>query len=137
MAGLMFAAACAPKTGIEVRDAWARAAAQGENGAVYFVIHNYEAADDTLTGASSDVAETVEIHESAMTGDVMEMQMVHSISLPPGGDVEFTPGGYHIMLFNLQRDLKIGDTIEVTLHFQDAADISVTAHVKAGPEHDD
>lgn len=136
-AAIFLLSACAPKEGIEVRDAWARAAAQGENGAVYFVIHNYEAADDSLTGASSDAAETVEVHESSMAGDVMEMHMVDSVPLPTGEDVEFAPGGLHIMLFNLQHELKISESIEITLHFQNSADVSVTAHVQAGPEHDD
>ena len=129
--------ACSPKEGMEVRDAWARAAAQGENGAVYFVIHNYSAADDSLVGASTDVAETVEIHETSMAGDVMEMHMLPTVSLPAGEDVEFSTGGLHVMLFNLQRELKIGESIEITLHFQTSADIPLTVHVQAGPEHDD
>jgi copper(I)-binding protein len=129
--------ACSPKEGIEVRDAWARAAAPGENGAVYFVIHNYSAADDSLVGASTDVAETAEIHESSMAGDVMEMHMLPKVLLPSGEDVEFSPGGLHVMLFNLQRELKTGESIEITLHFQTSADIPVTARVQAGPEHDD
>jgi copper(I)-binding protein len=129
--------ACSPKEGIEVRDAWARAAAPGENGAVYFVIHNYSAADDSLIGASTDVAETAEIHETSMAGDVMEMHMLPTVLLPSGEDVKFSTGGLHIMLFNLQRELKIGESIEITLHFQTSADIPVTARVQAGPEHDD
>lgn len=129
--------ACSPKEGIEVRDAWARAAAPGENGAVYFVIHNYSAADDSLVGVSTDVAETAEIHETSMAGDVMEMHMLPTVLLAAGEDVEFSPGGLHIMLFNLQRELKIGESIEITLHFQTSADIPLTVHVQAGPEHDD
>jgi copper(I)-binding protein len=136
-ASLILLTACAPKEGIEVRDAWARAAAPGENGAVYFVIHNYSAADDSLVGASTDAAEKVEIHESSMAGDVMEMHMLPAVLLPAGEDVEFSTGGLHLMLFNLQRELKIGESIEITLHFQTSADIPVTAHVQAGPEQDD
>ena len=129
--------ACSPKEGMEVRDAWARAAAQGENGAVYFVIHNYSAADDFLVGASADVAETVEIHETSMAGDVMEMHMLPTVLLAAGEDVEFSTGGLHVMLFNLQRELKIGESIEITLHFQNSADLPLTVLVQAGPEYDD
>lgn len=136
-ASLILATACAPKEGIEVRGAWVRTAAQGENGAVYFVIHNYSAEDDSIIGASSDVADNVEIHESTLNGDVMEMHMAHSVLLPSGGDVEFVPGGLHIMLVNLNQELTIGGTIELTLHFENSADVLVTAHIMAGPEHDD
>ena len=39
----LLVAACAPKEGIEIRDAWIRSAPQGGNSALYFVIHNYSA----------------------------------------------------------------------------------------------
>lgn len=136
-ASLLLTAACAPKEGLEVRDAWVRTAPQGENGAVYFVIHNYSGEDDSLIGASSGVADSVEIHESTMTGDVMEMHMAHSLLLPSGEDVEFAPGGLHIMLVNLTQDLTIGETIEITLHFENNLDLSLVVDIKAGPEHDD
>ena len=134
---LLLASACAPKEGIEVRDAWVRTAAQGDNGAVYFVIHNYSTEDDTLIGVSSDVADSVEIHESTLNGDVMEMHMVHSVPLPTGNDVEFASGGLHIMLVDLKQDLTIGETIDLTLHFENSPDVLVTAHIMADPEHDD
>jgi copper(I)-binding protein len=121
--------ACAPREGIEVRDVWARTAAMGENGAVYFVIHNYSAEEDFLIGASSDVAETVD--------DVMQMEMMPEVLLSPGEDVEFGPGGLHVMLFNLKQELPIGSSLNLTLHFRNSPDISVTADVKAGMEHDD
>ena len=136
-ASLILATACTPKEGIEVRDAWVRTAAQGENGAVYFVIHNYSAEDNSIIGVSSDVADSVEIHESTMNDDVMEMHMVHSVPLPSGEVVEFGPGGLHIMLVNLNQELTIGGTIELTLHFENSADVLVTTHIMAGPEHDD
>lgn len=129
--------ACAPREGIEIRDAWARTAALGENGAVYFIIHNYSAEEDFLVGASSDVAETVEVHRTSMVNDVMQMEMMPEVPLAPREDVEFAPGGLHIMLFNLKQDLAIGSTIDLTLHFRNSPDISVTADVKAGMEHDD
>lgn len=133
---LFLATACAPQEGIEVRDAWARSAAQGDNGAVYFVIHNYSAEDDSLIGASSDVADSVEVHESSMTGNVMEMHMVHNILLAPGEDIEFAPGGLHLMLVNLKQDLEIGGTVGIILHFENHPDLAVSIDIKSGPEDD-
>jgi len=37
---LFLLSACSAAKGIEISEAWARPAAQGENGAIYFVIHN-------------------------------------------------------------------------------------------------
>ncbi|MCC6501434.1 MAG: copper chaperone PCu(A)C [Anaerolineales bacterium] len=126
--------ACTPKEGIEIRDGWVRMAAQGDNGAVYFTIVNYDA-DDELIGASVDFAEAVEMHESAMNNDVMEMRMVESVPLPTGEKVEFAPGGLHIMLVNLSRNLEVGETVNVTLHFKNHADVPLTLPVQMGPEH--
>jgi len=77
--------------GVEVRDAWARPAAQGGNGAVYFTIRSSEA--DELVGIVSDIAEAAEMHESLMSGDVMEMHQLQSVPLKAGEEVTFEPGG--------------------------------------------
>jgi hypothetical protein len=122
--------------GVEVRDLWARPAAQGGNGAVYFVIHSSKA--DELVAVTSDVAEAVEMHESMMSGDVMEMHHLQSLPLAAGEDVVFEPGGLHIMLVNLKQDLKTGDEIEITLHFKNYQDIPLSVPVQDTPasEHD-
>ena len=117
--------------GVEVRDVWARPAAQGDNGAVYFVIRS--SAADEIVGASSDVAEAVEIHESTMSGDVMEMHHATSVPLGAGKEVTFEPGGLHIMLVGLKQDLKSGDQFEVTLHFKNHEEVKLNIVVKDSP----
>lgn len=134
---LTLLSACAPKEGIDVRDAWMRAAAQGENGAVYLTVQNYSETADALVGASTDVAEAVELHESELVNDVMQMQMLESVQLAPDMPVEFAPGGLHIMLVNLAQALEAGDTIEITLQFQNAPDIALNVPVQIGPDHSD
>ncbi|HEX6035358.1 MAG TPA: DUF6174 domain-containing protein [Anaerolineales bacterium] len=119
------------KEGVEVRDVWARPAAQGDNGAVYFVIRSWQA--DEIVGGSSDVAEAVEIHESTMSGDVMEMHHSPSIPLRAGEKVSFEPGGLHIMLVRLKQDLKTGDEFEITLHFRNHEDAKLRAVVRGTP----
>jgi periplasmic copper chaperone A len=122
----------APATeGVEVQEAWARPATQGANGAVYFVIHS--SAADEITGASSDVAEAVEMHESIMSGDVMQMHQLESVPVPAGKDVSFAPGGLHIMLVRLKQELKVGDHIELTLHFKNSEDIRTRVPVMDNP----
>jgi copper(I)-binding protein len=43
--------------------------------------------------------------------------------------VEFEPGGLHVMLVNLSRDLKSGDQFKITLNFQNAGDMALDAEV--------
>jgi copper(I)-binding protein len=61
---------------------------------------------------------------------MMGMREVASIAIPTGETVELVPGGYHIMLIDLVRDLDPGDTFEVTLVFERAGERTVTAEVR-------
>jgi copper(I)-binding protein len=129
--------ACGAEPGIEVREAWMRPAAQGENGAIYFVIHNRGSNADALTGVSSDAAGAIEIHESKMSGDVMQMQQLDSVPLEPSAEIKFEPGGLHIMLVDLTTEFKVGDAVDITLHFTNFEDISVTVPVSDMPASGD
>lgn len=127
---LLVLAACAPTRGIEIHDAWMRPTQQGENGAVYFVIHNHTPTPDEIVGAASDAAAVVEMHESIVTsGDVVQMHEVASVLLESYAEVEFAPGSFHLMLVDLAQEVKAGDEIEVTLKFRDRDDITIQVHV--------
>jgi hypothetical protein len=115
---------------LEVRDAWARAAMTSDNGAAYMVISNGTDVQHELIGVSSDSADAVEMHLSKMENDVMQMIPQESVLLPAGGDVEFKPGGLHIMLIDLKHNLEVGGEITLTLMFKDHADITLTVPVK-------
>lgn len=124
---------------LQVEGAWARRAAmmmKGDsgggsgNGAVYALLVNAGNAPDALVGVASDAAATAEIHETYRDMNMMMMRPVRKIDVPAGNKVEMKPGGYHIMLLNLKRDLKAGETISVTLQFEKAGKIPVTATVK-------
>ena len=137
LAFILLLSACGPEKGIEVHSAWARPAAQGGNGGVYFELHNHGSASDELTGVTSDVAEAVEIHESKMEGDVMKMEMMPSLPIDAYADMVFEPGGLHVMLVNLKQDLKLDDEFEIVLHFKTHEDITVHVIVKdSAPEEE-
>lgn len=59
-------AACSHPSGWHIHEAFSRPTLAGGTGAAYFMLHNASDTDDALLGASSDVAETVEIHLSGM-----------------------------------------------------------------------
>jgi hypothetical protein len=124
---------------LQVEGAWARRAAMmtggaggggSGNGAVYALLINAGKAPDALVGVASDASATAEIHETYRDMDMMMMRPVRKIAIPAGKKVAMKPGGYHIMLLNLKRDLKTGETIGVTLQFEKAGKIPVTATVK-------
>ena len=45
--------------------------------------------------------------------------MAGGIKLPAHGMVTLQPGGLHVMLMGLSQDLKEGNVIMLTLHFDD------------------
>lgn len=99
---------------VSVKDAWIRAtvAQQTATGAFMQITSAKEA---RLVSASSPVAETVEIHEMRMDGNVMRMGKVDAIALPAGKPVELKSGGYHVMLMGLKGQAKEGDSVPMTL----------------------
>ena len=84
-----------------------------------------------LVSASSPVAGVVEIHEMKMDGSVMKMGAIPSLDLPAGKNVELKPGGYHVMLMDLKQQLKVGETVPVTLVIESADKVRETVEVKA------
>ncbi|NJP04288.1 MAG: copper chaperone PCu(A)C [Chloroflexaceae bacterium] len=98
--------------------------------AAYMTLVNESNRADALLAATTDVAETVELHQTVVENDIMQMRQVDSIPLPAGSTVELKPGDYHLMLVNLKHDLKEGEMVTITLTLQDAGTITVTAPVQ-------
>lgn len=121
--------AAPPENTITISDLAARATT--ENGAVYMKLTNNGQSDDALISAKTDVAKTVELHETTMgEGDMMQMRPVVNIPIPAGQSVTLQPGGLHVMLIGMQKTLAPGDKISVTLTFEKAGSQTVEAEVK-------
>jgi copper(I)-binding protein len=61
---------------------------------------------------------------------VMSMQQQSAITIPANGKVEFGPGGLHVMLLNLRKDLRPGEKFQVNLNFQNKGNVKVEAEVR-------
>jgi copper(I)-binding protein len=121
------------KPSIAIEDPYARATPAGaQTGAAYMTIDNKAAAPDRLTGASSDVAAHVQVHEMTMDNGVMKMREVAGgLAVPAGGSVTLKPGSYHVMLIGLKKPLTAGESFPLTLTFEKAGNIPITVPVKA------
>ncbi len=131
---LAVALAGAAQAQVEVKDPWVRGMvpAQKATGAFMRIT---SATPAKLVGASSPAAGVVEIHRSTMEGGVMRMRPVESIELPAGREVELRPGGYHVMLMQVAKPLKEGETVPITLVVETAGgareSVAIEAPVKA------
>jgi copper(I)-binding protein len=115
---------------VAVSDAWVRGTVAGQ-GATGAFMQLRSPTDAALVAVASPVAKVVEIHEMKMDGGVMKMAAIDRLALPAGKAVELKPGGYHVMLMDLKQPLKAGDTVPVTLTFEDKAGRKTTVDVKA------
>jgi periplasmic copper chaperone A len=116
---------------IQAVDAWTRAgAAEMGNGAAYMILRNSGDTADRLVKAESDVAGAVELHKSSMEGGVMKMAPVENIEVPAKGQAELKPGGLHVMLIGLKRELKAGEKVRLKLQFEKAGMQEIEAEVR-------
>lgn len=120
--------------GVTVTDPWVKAADSDMTGA-FMILHNAGSTDLELTAAHCDRAGMVELHE--VTDGTMRA-VEGGLPLPAGGDLRLEPGGYHVMLMDLQGALKPGEDLPLTLEFSDGSRIDVDAVVKdyAGAQED-
>jgi copper(I)-binding protein len=124
-----------PTSGLPiVSDAWIRPPIGIDRPAAgYLTIENPGVDADTLIGASSPIAGSVEIHESMLDGaGMMAMAPIDQLEIEPGDTVTFEPGGYHLMLLDVSGMPAVGESVELTLSFELAGDIVVQAEVRAG-----
>ena len=99
--------------------------------AAYFTLRNKSDNDLTLVAVTGNISERIEIHDHIMDNGLMKMQKVaDGIVLPAGEKTHFKPGGYHIMIMDLNQDIKEGDIVELTLEFDDGSKKMIKAKAK-------
>jgi copper(I)-binding protein len=115
---------------VSVEQPWTRATPPGARvGAGFMRLRNAGAAD-RVVGASTPVAGRVEMHVTLREGDVMKMREVKSFEVPAGGSFELKPGGAHLMLVDLKRALKKGETVPLTLKLEKGGELKLELSVE-------
>jgi copper(I)-binding protein len=128
---LLLAVLPARGAGLDAGEVWARASIPGTGtAAVYGSFTNHGDEPVTIRSVSAGVAASAMLHESVMEGDMMKMKHLPSLTIPPGATVRLEPGGMHIMLMGLKRQLRQGDRFPMTLVLDDGSTVELT--VKTG-----
>lgn len=115
---------------VSVKDAWVRATVPQQKATGAFMLLN-AASDSRLVAVSSSAVPLVELHEMTMDREVMKMRQIAALDLPAGQSVALKPGGHHLMLMNLKTQLKPGDSVPLSLVFEDRAGKRQTVELKA------
>lgn len=86
----------------------------------YMRIVNTGPADRQLVAARADFAKKAEIHTVAMQDGVMKMRpLKDGLAVPAGAEILLAPGGFHLMLIGLNRQLETGGQVRIELEFAD------------------
>ena len=89
----------------------------------YFQLQNDTTKRIELVSASSPAFEVIELHQHIEQDGMMRMVEVESIEVDAGARLIFAPGGLHMMMFTPTQALVIGETIPVTLQFNDGSQL--------------
>lgn len=140
-AAVLTLAGCASAPSVEIENTWVKSSEMSMVGgmtAVFGTITNNSSQDITLVGASTDVANVVEIHEMVMSGGEMVMQQKEGgLVIPAGETAVLEPGGNHVMLMDLASDVVAGDKISVTFDLEGADDVTIEGIVAKPSEGGD
>ncbi len=117
-------------SGVEARDAWARATpGAARAGAVFLTLANRGTKASRIVRVVTAVAERAALHTHIMDGAIMRMRKLDGLTLAPGKGVTLKPGGHHVMLMGLRAPLKAGATFSITLVLASGEKIPVSVAV--------
>ena len=123
----------AGSTDVAVADAYVRQPPPAaRTGAAFFTLKNAGKTEVRLVAAENPASNITELHNHINEGGVMKMRQVKDIPVPAGGQAKLEPGGLHVMLIDLKQPLKAGDTVPLTLRFDDGGKQLVNVPVRAG-----
>jgi periplasmic copper chaperone A len=101
-----------------VSNSWVRATVPGQSVAGAYMDITAKAST-ALVAVESPVAGNAKLHTMTMDGGVMKMRPLEKLELPANKTVNLKPGGYHVMLIDIKRQLKAGERVPLTLTLQD------------------
>jgi len=91
----------------------------------YFLLRNTGTEPVVLVAAASPAFAETMMHRSSEKNGMVGMSMVAQVVLKPGASIEFSPGGYHLMLMRRTKPLAVGDVVPVELRFRDGQRLQV------------
>ena len=115
---------------VTVKNAWVRATVgMNRPTAGYAEITNSGPGDDELVSVSTSVAMMTELHKSTVENGIMKMEPVDHLQIPAGRTVKLEPGAYHLMIMQVMKPLKDGDTVDLMFTFKNQGPVKVVAKV--------
>lgn len=130
-ASLAFGATASQAANVSADHCWIRQMPATTPSGGFFIVNNGSDQDLVLTGANSPDYGMIMLHETKDVDGVSKMSMVHDVTVPANGTLEFKPGSYHIMLEQPRDGIAVGDHIALQLEFKDGSKTDLECEVKS------
>ena len=72
-----------------------------------------------------------QLFSPAASDGMMQMREADGLVVPAHGSVQLAPGGYHLMLMNLQQPLREGQSAELSFVLDDGTRVKATFPVRS------
>ena len=116
---------------VVVKDPWLQESPPGQTiTAAYMRLENHGSSEAVLVSASTSVARVVEIHKVVVEDGLMKMRKLDQLVIPANASLELKPGGFHLMVIGVNKDLKEGDEAKLVLKFADNTEKTIVVPVK-------
>ncbi len=118
---------------LTISDAWIPEAPPDASAlAGYMTIENSTDRIQTLVGATGELLERIDIHQTVYEKDSGLARMIRQdhVSIEPGRTFRFKPGGHHLMLINPKKAFKEGESVRLSLVFADDSRPTVDFEVR-------
>ena len=117
---------------VAIKNAWVRETdSKAKVNAGYMTLLNAGPEEVTLVKVESESYEFIEVHEMAAVDGLMEMREVTDMIIPANSQIQFQPGGMHLMLKKPIRHLTTGQKVDMTLTFKSGRKQLVSVNVAA------
>lgn len=131
LAVALLALACRAERVPELTAAELRPIDQGGTTAGYFALKNPGRDSLRVDSIVLGVARVTEVHETTIdSAGVARMRPVGELVVPPDSTVTLRPGGLHLMVMDVRRELRAGETVPMTVWVHGGRSLTTVATVR-------
>ena len=80
-----------------------------------------------LLSVTSPQAGRIEMHETMNMANMTAMRALGAIPVHNGETLSFTPGGRHLMIYDVSRNVAAGQHIDLVFHFERGGPVTLAA----------
>ena len=128
-------------SGLEITKPSTNEIRPGQNNLIVYIdqITNLTLKPVTIVGATSPIAEKIELHTMKIEDNIMKMEKVESLTISGKGSISLKKGnknGYHLMLFNIKKE-SLGKNFPMSIYLDNGKgkDFQVQILKHSSPNH--